>query len=247
MRGLILGIAVACYAAALAIVGAGMRVPVPGPGLPVAAAPVAVPAISTPSPHSLLPQQPTPQEPPSAPPPQLPAEPRQTTVEDLAREQAASHQVVNELRATVARLQEQIAHQGATPHDSEPHGRTVAVLCCGLLPPGQETLAPGVEAAVRSALPEIKADDRQIVSVEGHTDGRPVRTPAGKPFKDNADLSLLRARAVAALLRKQGVAASRIRVKGWGDTRPLDTNETAEGRDRNRRVEIRLLSPSPEP
>ena len=245
VRSLILGIAVACFAAALAIAGAGMRVAVPESARSVAAAPAATPAIPPPSLPSSLPQPPTPPQPPSAATPQLPAGRLQPTVEDLAREQAASHEVVAELRATVAHLQEQIARQSPALPVDEPQGRTVAVLCCELLPPGQETLAPGAGDVVRSVLPQIMADTRQLVSVEGHSDSRPIRTPAGKPFKDNAALSLLRAQAVADLLKRRGVAAERIRVRGWGDTHPLASNDTAGGRDKNRRVEILLLPPAP--
>jgi len=241
VRSLIFGIAIVCYAAALAITGAGMRVPVAQPARAVEAAPAALPAAPPSQPLPAPPPEPLPN-----PAPQPPAGQLQTTVEDLAREQATSRQLVTELRDTVARLQEELTRQSAALHVEEPQGRTVAVLCCDLLPPGLETLGPGVRDVVRSVLPEIVANPRQVVAVEGHTDSRPIRTPADKPFKDNTDLSLMRARAVAALLQKNGVAAGRIQVKGWGDTRPLASNDTAEGRDRNRRVEIRLLPPGKE-
>jgi len=273
VRGLILGIAAVCYVAALVIAGAGMRLPAPQPTRAEVAAPTPAPAqpilppvppalSSTPFPASppaastaTLPASPPASAPAaspavSSPPPpavalpQVPAGNRQPTIEDLAREQAASRQLVTELRATVSRLQGEIACQSAALKVAEPQGRIVTVLCCDLLPPGQETPASGARAVVRAALPEINVDIRQLVSVEGHTDSRPILVPAGKPFKDNTDLSLLRARAVAALLQQQGVAAARIRVKGWGDTRPLASNDTAEGRDRNRRVEIRLIPPA---
>ncbi len=224
MRGVLFGSAALCYAAALAIAWAGMHLPVPPPAAPIPE-PVPIPAPApAPSESRLI-----------------------TAVEDLAREQAESRELVSELRSTVARLQDELARQSAVPAPEKPLERTLAVFGGGLIPPGQETLDPAAGDVVRSLLPEIHADDRLIVSVEGHTDSRPIRTPLGKPFKDNADLSLLRARSVADLLAAQGVPAARIRVKGWGDTRPLATNDTAEGRDMNRRVEIRLLPATPEP
>lgn len=211
LRKLILGIAVLCCAAALAVAGAGLRIPIAQPTWAEQLVPANAPV----------------------------------TVADLAREQAADRELVTELRATVTQLQQEIERQSAALLDSEPQGRTVTVFCCDLLPPGRETPAPGARELVRSVLPEIMADARQIVSVEGHSDSRPILSGAGKRFKNNTDLSLLRAKAVAALLHQQGVPGGRIRVKGWGDTRPLVTNDTAEGRDRNRRVEIRLLPPTP--
>lgn len=237
VRGLIFGIAALCFAAALAMFGAGMRLTAPQPTLVVMDAPAQAPVAPQPAPRSEAPSV-------ASPPPtsgQL-----QTSVEALAREQSASRELVSELRTTVAQLQMEITRQSSALQAGGPQGRTLIALCCDLLPPGQGTLGDGAWAAVRQVLPEIMADTRQLVSVEGHSDSRPIRTRAGKPFKDNADLSLLRARSVAALLQKNGVAANRIRVKGWADTRPLVSNDTAEGRDRNRRVEIRLLSASPE-
>lgn len=230
MRGLIVGCAVICFAVALAVAGAGMRLPAPQPGVSLVVEPT--PAL--------------PPEPPPVASPQSSSGQLQTTVADLAREQAASRELVTALRTTVVQLQQELARQSATLQAGGPQGRTLAVLCCDLLPPGHETLGAGAAAAVRAVVPEIKVDARHVVSVEGHSDSRPIRIPGGKPFKDNADLSLLRARAVASLLQKYGVEAGRIRVKGWGDTRPLTSNDTAEGRDRNRRVEIRLLTASPE-
>jgi len=245
VRGLIIGAAVLCFAAALAIAGAGMRLPIAPPSRSVEAAPVEAPAAP---PRPIPPTSPPPEspvpEPSAAASPQPQAGHLQTAVADIAREQAASRELVTELRTTVAHLQEQIARQSAAAPVNELQGRTVVVLGGDLFPPGQEALAPGVAKAVRSVLPELMNDTRQAVSVEGHSDSRPIRTPAGKPFKDNAELSLARARAVAALLKKDGVGAERIRLKGWGDTRPLVSNDTAEGRDLNRRVEIRLLAPS---
>ena len=55
------------------------------------------------------------------------------------------------------------------------------------------------------------------------------------------ELSLLRAKSVASLLVKNGISIERISVTGYGDTRPIASNETAEGRAKNRRVEIKLV------
>jgi outer membrane protein OmpA-like peptidoglycan-associated protein len=67
--------------------------------------------------------------------------------------------------------------------------------------------------------------------VEGHTDDTGSVTA-------NTELSLRRAIAVRDYLIAQGVAASRIDVAGLGPSRPAADNATADGRARNRRVEI---------
>ncbi len=72
------------------------------------------------------------------------------------------------------------------------------------------------------------------VLIEGHTDNRGSRAV-------NLDLSDRRAKAVLDYLVKKGIDAKRLRSKGFGFDRPVDTNNTALGRAKNRRVEFRLL------
>jgi outer membrane protein OmpA-like peptidoglycan-associated protein len=68
--------------------------------------------------------------------------------------------------------------------------------------------------------------------IEGHTDSL-----GGAAF--NQDLALRRANTVrATLASKHGIDAARLDVSGVGDTKPVDSNETVEGRARNRRVEL---------
>ncbi len=76
------------------------------------------------------------------------------------------------------------------------------------------------------------------VSVEGHTDDR--STPAR-----NLDLSRRRADAVMRWLIQHGVAAERLEAHGFGQERPIASNDTPEGRERNRRVEFRIVDPAP--
>ena len=74
------------------------------------------------------------------------------------------------------------------------------------------------------------------ITVEGHTDDIPINTPR---FQSNWDLSAARASSVAnALLATGAVEAARLRVQGYADTRPRASNEWAETRALNRRVEI---------
>ena len=79
----------------------------------------------------------------------------------------------------------------------------------------------------------------QPVGVEGHTDNVPIKLSG---WKDNYELSLARARSVVDyLVQERQVASGRITPVGHGDTAPLASNDTPEGRRRNRRVEIVVL------
>ncbi|AMD01802.1 OmpA/MotB family protein [Halomonas chromatireducens] len=75
------------------------------------------------------------------------------------------------------------------------------------------------------------------VSVEGHTDSIPIATAR---FPSNWELSSARAIAVLRYLAELGVDIERLRAVGYAETRPLASNETAEGRAENRRVELLL-------
>ena len=72
-----------------------------------------------------------------------------------------------------------------------------------------------------------------FVRVEGHTDSRGSN-------EYNMELSIRRANAVKNLLLQRGVADSRIEVVGFGETMPVATNDTEAGRQKNRRVEIKI-------
>jgi len=86
-----------------------------------------------------------------------------------------------------------------------------------------------------SLLSDALADcPSRSVSVEGHTDA--VGTDAY-----NQDLSERRSNAVMDYLAGKGVSPSRLSSKGFGESNPIATNETREGRALNRRVELRLV------
>jgi len=78
------------------------------------------------------------------------------------------------------------------------------------------------------------------VMIEGHTDDRPINTVQ---FRDNWDLSVIRATSVVRILTKEyGISPLQIQPSGRGEFMPIATNETTEGRSRNRRTEI-IISP----
>ena len=78
------------------------------------------------------------------------------------------------------------------------------------------------------------------VFIEGHTDNKPINTVQ---FKDNWDLSVIRATSVVRILIKNyNVNPLQVQPSGRGEYMPVDDNETAEGRSKNRRTEI-IMAP----
>ncbi|MBL7009226.1 MAG: OmpA family protein [Planctomycetes bacterium] len=78
--------------------------------------------------------------------------------------------------------------------------------------------------------------------VEGHTDNQQVKVQAKQFPRGNLQLSASRAIEVAAVLIEKGLPAERVAVAGYGEWRPVSENSTAEGRARNRRVEIAVIT-----
>jgi chemotaxis protein MotB len=109
-----------------------------------------------------------------------------------------------------------------------------------LYPSGGWELRPGVPL-LSKMVPTLSKLQRTNIMVAGYTDN----TPIGPQLKsmgvtDNVQLSLNRAKAVVTFLQSQGVKPSLLSAQGFGDANPIASNATAEGRAKNRRVEITL-------
>src|SRR5690606_17226224 len=88
-------------------------------------------------------------------------------------------------------------------------------------------------------LGEVLRDEPNAVRVEGYTDDMPIRTAA---FPSNWELSTARAASVVHVLADEGVDPGRLAVVGYGEHQPVADNDTAEGRNANRRVLLVILA-----
>ncbi|TAM11502.1 MAG: flagellar motor protein MotD [Nevskiaceae bacterium] len=87
-------------------------------------------------------------------------------------------------------------------------------------------------AAILAPLPNT-------LRIEGYTDDTPIHT---NQYPSNWELSTARAASVVHLMTAAGIAPTRLSLAGYGEFRPVDTNDTAAGRARNRRVVIVVLA-----
>jgi outer membrane protein OmpA-like peptidoglycan-associated protein len=101
--------------------------------------------------------------------------------------------------------------------------------------PDSASLAAGEQAALERVAAVLTAHPGVRLLIAGYSD---AQTP---PDATNLELSRRRAGAVAAVLVAHGVAAGRLTLAGYGDTRPVADNGTTTGRAANRRVEITVL------
>ena len=80
---------------------------------------------------------------------------------------------------------------------------------------------------------------KNTIFVEGHTDNVPIKTLA---YPSNWELSAARAASVVEYLTRQGLDPKRLAAIGYGEYRPISSNDTQEGRSKNRRVTLILRS-----
>lgn len=121
-------------------------------------------------------------------------------------------------------------------------GVTIEINDSILFSPGQAQLEQASVRAMR-AVGEVLANTDFPITIEGHTDNVPIRTAQ---FPSNWELSAVRATTVLRLFVEAGVMPEHLTAIGYGETRPVEGNESIEGRARNRRVSILIDSMQPE-
>ena len=118
---------------------------------------------------------------------------------------------------------------------------------------GKVFVTVGSGGAFSSGSAELTSQARQImakiadkgvgetgtVTVSGHTDNVPLMF--GGNFRDNWDLAAARSSSVVQELEKAGnISTDRMKAVSFGESKPIDTNDTAAGREKNRRIEIEI-------
>lgn len=121
----------------------------------------------------------------------------------------------------------------------QPRGLVVSFNQATLFPSGEDVIS----ADSYEGLEKVAAAIQRLpnpVRLEGHTDSLPIRTAR---FRSNWELSAARSIALMELLSTRfGVPQQRMSIAGYSDTAPIASNETEQGRARNRRVDIVVLN-----
>ncbi len=102
-------------------------------------------------------------------------------------------------------------------------------------PSKQFVLEPASAAELNRLVAFLKENATLQVEISGHTDN--VGSDAA-----NLQLSQQRAKSVTDYLAEHGIPASRLKAKGYGETKPIDSNDTDTGRAQNRRTELKIIS-----
>ncbi len=129
--------------------------------------------------------------------------------------------------------------EGKVEIKQENRGLVIRMQDAAFFPSGDDSVDPQKFAAIEKIAGFIR-DTPLPVRLEGHTDSRPIHSAR---FHSNWELSSARAIALLEVLTTHfGIPHDRLAIVGYADTVPIASNDTDEGRSKNRRVDIVLLS-----
>ncbi|MGE5789858.1 MAG: OmpA family protein [Syntrophaceae bacterium] len=109
---------------------------------------------------------------------------------------------------------------------------------------GRATLKPGGKDILKKVGEALKGYENKIIRVVGHTDNVPVAKSLQSTYPSNWELSVARATNVVRFLQEVGIPPERMIPAGRSEYDPVAPNDTPEGRQKNRRIEIMLIDKS---
>jgi chemotaxis protein MotB len=112
-----------------------------------------------------------------------------------------------------------------------------------LFPEGGWELNRAGEQTLEKIVPTLKTLEGQRIEVDGFTDNVPIGPELKSRFPSNWELSTARATDVVRFLVSKGVNGNLLSATGFGDTQPVASNDTPQGRAKNRRI-VLVLKPS---
>jgi chemotaxis protein MotB len=138
------------------------------------------------------------------------------------------------------KLKDELA-KGNVRISEDSRGLTISLAEAGFFSPGSAVIPPTALAAIDRIAGTLKPFDYNI-RVEGHTDNTPIHTPQ---FPSNWELSTARATFLLQyLISGTSLQPERLSAAGYGEYRPVASNQTEAGRAENRRVDLVVLGPA---
>lgn len=160
---------------------------------------------------------------------------------------AARNQEVDSLRSTydglVQDLQSEVS-AGRVQIEQLRDGLHVKLAQEILFSSGSAELSSEGQTVLGKVASRLKEVEHQI-EVAGHTDDVRISGALAEHYPSNWELAGARAAVVVRLLAKKGVPENRLVAASFGETKPVESNDTPDGRARNRRIDIRLVPPTP--
>jgi chemotaxis protein MotB len=165
------------------------------------------------------------------------------TAADQATQDAASEQQNKNEKAKVAEDELKVAlrqeiGEGLVAVEREEDKVIITVGAGGAFPSGSAELTDSAKE-IMANIAGVNAEGSGKITVSGHTDDVPLIF--GSQFRDNWDLAAARSASVVQALEDTGmIPASRMQAISYGESKPIESNSTADGRSVNRRIEIEI-------
>lgn len=170
----------------------------------------------------------------------LPPEVQQRT---LKQQQAIEEQAhMTEVASNLLDVMAPLVKEGKVRVTQSRRGVSIEINANVLFAEGQSTLEPQSLNVLRAVAQHLSKEPFNL-EITGHTDTIPI---SNSVFPSNWELSAMRATSVVRLLAENGIAPARLFAIGREASQPIASNDTAEGRARNRRVELMILSGLPD-
>jgi chemotaxis protein MotB len=158
---------------------------------------------------------------------------------ELTAEQRRRIQHMKDVAERIAKVLAPLVNNGQVHVTNGPRGVAIEINAAVLFTSGQAVLQPGSMDTLKTVAAVLLTIEDPI-QVEGHTDGTPIATAQ---FPSNWELSTARAGSVVRFFVERGVPPVRLSAAGYGEFHPVESNDSAEGRSRNRRVTLMVLAP----
>jgi chemotaxis protein MotB len=154
--------------------------------------------------------------------------------EEKVRELSSTYdQLVDKMKSEIAKGQVTI---------SELKGKlTVNMVDAILFDSGKAEIKPEGLVVLGKVIEILKSVNDKAIRIEGHTDTVPITGALAQRYPTNWELSAARAITVARYLQNQAIDPATLSAAGFGEFKPVADNDTAEGRAKNRRIEIVLV------
>jgi chemotaxis protein MotB len=165
----------------------------------------------------------------------------QTLSQDLADKEKKLERANQNYQEMVKQLREQIEQKEVWISTVE-EKTSIHFLDKILFEPGNTEITPQGRQVLKNVAEGLKKLSDTEIRVEGHSDNQPLSEAARAVYIDNLGLSVDRATVVARTFRMMGVDPRNLSATGFSMYRPVASNDTPDGRQQNRRVEI-VLAP----
>lgn len=164
-----------------------------------------------------------------------------TPLADAQKRDPKAEEIARKMQGVAGNIKQTLGpfiDQGKVRVTQSRRGIAIEINDSVLFSPAKADLQVDSMKMLRAVADMVKNSDN-LIQIEGHTDNMPIRSAQ---FPSNWELSSARAASVIRLFAEAGIAPQRLVVIGYADQRPVETNDSAEGRARNRRVTLNILA-----